>query len=143
VQGCISFKGFGKAYIMEFHFQSRLAVLCFRKAQHMFHSLPSIGCKPVAPNEQTHTFSVWLFLPSTEPLVPLVFGSFFLPQNNQLFWCFILSSFQKNVISFGVLLHLPSTKTSDGPCQVFTVEHKISLLLTPSSTFKSSSRMNF
>ncbi len=37
----------------------------------------------------SRSFSVWLFLPSTEPLVPLVFGSFFLPQNLQLFWCFI------------------------------------------------------
>ncbi len=45
--------------------------------------------------------------------------------------------------SFSVWLFLPSTKTSVGPCQVFTVKHKISLLLTPSSTFKSSSRMDF
>jgi len=43
----------------------------------------------------SRSFSVWLFLPSTEPLVPLVFGSFFLLQNLQLFWCFVLSSFQK------------------------------------------------
>lgn len=88
-------------FIMEFHFQSRLPVLCLRKVQHMFHSLPSLGCKLVGPNEQTHrllgiqilqclalssfhrTFSssdVWLFFPSSQPSVIFMFCSFFLPK---------------------------------------------------------------
>lgn len=106
-------KGFGKAYIMEFHFQSRLPVLCLRKVQHIFHSLPSIGCKLIGPNEQTHrllgiqilqclalssfhrTFSssgVWLFFPSSQPSVTFMFCSFFLPKKPSfpLVFCSIL-----------------------------------------------------
>ncbi len=128
-------KGFGKAYIMEFHFQSRLPVLCLRKVEHMFHSLPSIGCKLVGPNEQTHR------LLGIQILQCLALFSF-LATFSYFHVLFFLPS-KKTFISFGVLLHLPSTKTLVGPCQVFTVKHKISLLLTPSSIFKSSSRMNF